>query len=428
MISCNKVENRIIPYEMVLEAISTTNELVDRILPEKVVPSLKIGTKYIKRVLKSLIRKADEGLPIIGHHLAFQSEYLSCFDCVPVCFEGTSYLLSALLPNGVEYYNDIITSYGHPFHTCSSQKGVMGMMLDDLFRFDAIITPTAPCDNTYASYQFFAYKNIPLILPDLPTLQGEKSYRYYGEQIKIALEKLGAIIGQEPDFEKMRKHLENENKSNLLQLELFDLRKAKPCPVDNLFNAMAAAAAVFLNGTPEKVSFLEDYLKIAKERYTKQNYNGKEEKVRCIWPFMLIFFSLELCEWLNREIGMSILFDIFNYNFSELINVDSNLESLFYQMAKRNMNLPMLKQSVEFYYPFIKTCIHLAKDFQADCFIITSHIGCKQFGAIAQVLREALKDEVGIPLLNIELDVGDKRITSVKMIKDKINTFTNTLL
>jgi len=48
------------------------------------------------------------------------------------------------------------------------------MTLDDLFKFDAIITPTAPCDNTYASYPFFSYyKKIPVIAPDLPFLKEE---------------------------------------------------------------------------------------------------------------------------------------------------------------------------------------------------------------------------------------------------------------
>ncbi|MFO7797203.1 MAG: 2-hydroxyacyl-CoA dehydratase family protein, partial [Promethearchaeia archaeon] len=63
----------------------------------------------------------------------------------------------------------------------------------------------------------------------------------------------------------------------------------------------------------------------------------------------------------------------------------------------------------------------------ADCFIFTSHIGCKQFGSVPQVLREALREEVGIPMLTIDLDVGDKRFTSMKIIRDKLNMFAKTL-
>ena len=169
------LENRIIPYKMLYEAINGTYGLVEGILPENGIPSLRIGLNYIKQVMAEFIEKAGEGLPVIGHHFSFPTEYLYCFDCVPVCIEATSYLLAALLPHGSEPFYDLITNWGHPFHTCTSQKGTMGMTLDDLFKFDAIITPTAPCDNTYASYPFFQYhKKIPLLTPDLPFLKEEK--------------------------------------------------------------------------------------------------------------------------------------------------------------------------------------------------------------------------------------------------------------
>ena len=428
MVNREVLQNKIIPYKMLYTAIEGTHGLVDGILPEDGIPSLKLGLKYVKSVMANLIEKAGDGLPVIGHHFSFPTEYLYCFDCVPVCIEATSYLLSALLPDGSEPYYDLITHWGHPFHTCSSQKGTMGMTLDNLFKFDAIITPTAPCDNTYASYPFFRYhKNIPLITPDLPFLKEEKSYIYHGQQIKLALEQLGQSIGQKPDYEKLKKVLELENQIYFAQMEIFELKKATPCPIENMFNAMAAAAAIYLSGRPEKMLFYEDMLKIGKQRYRKRIHHGGEEKIRSIWPYMIIFFDLSLCEWLDRELGMSILFDIFNYNFAEPIDT-TNIDSMLYGMARKAMEAPMVKQSTEFYYPFIEQCVSLAKDYKADCFIFTSHLGCKQFGSIPQILREALRDEVGIPMLLFDVDVGDKRLASEKIIKDKITMFTQTLL
>jgi len=422
-------KNRIIPYQMLYEAISGTYSLVEGILPDYGIPSLRYGLKHIKSVISDFIKKAGEGLPIVGHHFAFPTEFLYAFDCVPVCIEATSYLLSALLPDGSEPYYDLITNWGHPFHTCSSQKGVLGMTLDDLFRFDAIITPTAPCDNTYASYPFFRYhKKIPVITPDLPFLKAEKSYPYLGEQIKLGIEELGRVIGQEPDYDKLRRAIEIENQIYGMQMEIFELKKALPCPVENMFNAMAAAAAIYLSGRPEKITFYEEMLAIAKKRYKLKEHHAGDEKIRSIWPYMIIFFDLGLCEWLDRELGMSILFDIFNYNFAEPIDTTSDLETMFNGMARKTMEAPMVKQSAEFYYSFIDECVQLAKEFSADCFIFTSHLGCKQFGSVPQILREALRDEVGIPMLLIDLDVGDKRMTSEKIIKDKIKLFAQTLL
>ena len=88
------------------------------------------------------------------------------------------------------------------------------------------------------------YKRIPVITPDLPFLKEEKSYSYHGSQIKLGLEELGKAIGQEPDYEKLKKAIDIENKVTNTQLEIFELKKATPCPVENMFNAMAAAAAI----------------------------------------------------------------------------------------------------------------------------------------------------------------------------------------
>ncbi len=424
-----ELENRIIPYKMLYEAISYTEGLVDGIIPEYGIPSLRIGLKHLKSIIGEYIENAREGFPIIGHHFSFPIEYLSCFDCVPVGIEAVSYILAALLPHGSEHFYDLITHWGHPFHTCTSQKGTMGMTLDDLFRFDAIITPTAPCDNTYASYPFFKYyKKIPLVAPDLPFLKEDKSIPYYAKQIRLALEELGKIIGQQPDYEKLRKAIELENQTYKTQLEIFELKKAVPCPVENMFNVMSAAALIYMSGRPEKVEFYDKMLQISKERYKKKEHHAGEEKIRSIWPYMVIFFDLALWEWLDRNLGMSILFDIFNYNFADPIDTSSDLDTMFEGCAVKSMEAPMVKQSAEFYYPFIDECVRLAKEFSADCFIFTSHIGCKQFGSVPQILREALRDEVGIPMLLIDVDVGDSRFASEKIIRDKINMFAQTLL
>jgi hypothetical protein len=122
-----------------------------------------------------------------------------------------------------------------------------------------------------------------------------------------------------------------------------------------------------------------------------------------------------------------VLFDIFNYNFTEPINTKSDLDAMFLGMAKKGMHFPMVRQSTEFFDPFIEYCIDFAHEFSADCFIYTQSIACKQFGSVPQLLREALKEELGIPMLLIEFDAGDGRMTSLKKFKEKISLFMETL-
>ena len=304
----------------------------------------------------------------------------------------------------------------------------MGMTLDDLFRFDAIITPNAPCDSTCGSYSYFKYtKNIPTSIIDLPFLKEEKTLLYLSDQIKNSISKLGKIIGQEPDYKKLKESIERENHVLKLKLEIFELLKSIPSPIENMFNPVSAGSTIFISGTQENLNFYHDMLSIFKRRYHNEDHYGGEEKIRSIWPYMLTFFDISLCEWLDRELGMSILMDIFNYNFAGPIKTDS-MDDMYLGMARKMMSFPMVKQSAEFYYPFIDDCIQMAKDYSADCFIYTQSIACKQFGSVPHILREALVDELGIPMLIIEFDVGDARMTSLKTFKEKISMFTHTLL
>ncbi|MFX1274617.1 MAG: 2-hydroxyacyl-CoA dehydratase [Promethearchaeota archaeon] len=429
MVNKIELENRIIPYKMLLRSTSTMLELADRILSDTAMPSLISGLKGLETTLQDVIERAGEGLPIVGYHFALPSEYLTAFDCVPICIESVSFMLASMLPEGgIHKYFDMITNYGHPYHSCSAQKGIMGMTLDDLIQFDAIITPTAPCDNTCASYPFFELqKKFPVVVIDMPFMHDEESFRYCGDEVRRGLEELGGILKQDPDYEKMKQYIRIENKVNNAMMEIFELKKAIPCPVDNMSNALSAAAQIFMAGRQEKIDFYNDVLESSKKRLKEGIHHGGEEKIRSIWPYMLTFFSLDMCEWFDRHLGMSILFDVFNYNFTESIEL-SNEDKMFYGMGKKIMQFPMTRQSSQFYYPFLEECVQYAKEFSADCFIYTSSIACKQFGSIPQILREALKEEVGIPMLIIDLDVADPRITNAMKVKEKILTFTQTLL
>ena len=130
-------------------------------------------------------------------------------------------------------------------------------------------------------------------------------------------------------MEKLKKSIELDNEAIEIDLELFELRKAIPCPVENMYNIMKMGLTAFMSGTQEKKDFFSEMLVVSKENYrNKRHHGGGEEKIRSIWPYMLIFFDLALCEWLERDIGMSVLFDIFNYSFTDPIDTKSDLDNL----------------------------------------------------------------------------------------------------
>ncbi len=141
-----------------------------------------------------------------------------------------------------------------------------------------------------------------------------------------------------------------------------------------------------------------------------------------------IFRRIELCEWLDREAGMSIVSDVFNHFFFDPIPEDATDEEMIAQLARQSMEYPMIRQGETFADAFLDDSIFLAKKFDVECAIFTAHIGCKQSISVIELIREALREELGIPMLAIEIDIGDKRFTSTDIIKKKITEFTQTLL
>ena len=63
-----------------------------------------------------------------------------------------------------------------------------------------------------------------------------------------------------------------------------------------------------------------------------------------------------------------------------------------------------------------------SKDYKLDCVIWPGHMGHKDGGATAGIMRDTCR-EIGVPLFHIRLDLFDKRYTSIEEVKDKVSQF-----
>ncbi len=419
------------PLEILDEAVDNTRHLVLGSIPDQEMKVFRSFLNSLNSILKNDITKARQGMPLIGTHFAFPSEIFYGFDCVPLCLEALSYLPSALLTEGCEPFYDLANSYGHPYHTCSAQKGTIGMALKpDFFGLDVVAVPTAPCDNTMASYTFFSeVKKVPTAVADMPAYHNPRGYGYFANELKNLVKNVGRIINQEPNFDGIRKAVGHSSKAIEYLAEINDLRAAVPCPVESILNPLGSCAQNFFAGRPEKENFYRDVRDIAKERVKKrEGPPGVDEKIRAFFPYMSVFFDVGLCEWMDRQLGMVNVSDLFNYFFFDPIPPTATNDQIFDGLAKQSMEYPMTRQSSGFVDFFLEDSVFLAKKFKADCAIFSVHIGCKQSVSVVQMIRETLRDEVGIPMLTLELDIGDKRMTSAETIQKKIEEFVKTLL
>lgn len=295
-----QLENRVKPYKILLKTFEPGLKFLEKTTTENEFVPLRYFLHSMIPFLKECINKAGEGMQIVAHHFAFPSKLLYFFEVVPVTVEAVSYVLTGTS----EKYYDLMTNWGHPYHTCSAQKGVMGMTLDNLFKFDAVVTPSAPCDNSIASYPVFQHLQVSpsnFLVLDMPYYRDNRSYDYFSEELIRVRNELGKILGQEPDEERFRKAIEIENKNYMLLKEIHELKKAIPCPIDSMIVPLTAMVNLFLNARQERTEFLEKTLEYAKTNYRKKIKPNGEEKVRTIWPNMCIYYDPQYCEELDRK-------------------------------------------------------------------------------------------------------------------------------
>ena len=419
---------RIKPYQILYDAIKVSSELIERFTPEGEMITIKSYVRNGLQAMEKVLQQADEGKPIIGYHFAFPGEILHCFDVVPFCFEAVPYVMAALLPDGAEYYYDRITAFGHPYHACTSQKGIMGFSLEQMVDYDLVVCPTSPCDNTIASYQFFQnYMKVPLLVADMPYYRDDRGFDYFANELRRQIEDISKILNQEPDWDGLRTAVKYNTQAQELLMDINDMRKAVPSPIESIINVLITMATVTMSGTPEKVQFFKEVRDLMRERL--KNHEGRTgfEKFRSLWPNISLFYDLGFYYWLDRHLGMTYLLDVFNYYAYEPVK-SNNVDEIILGIAKQTMNYPMTHQAQSFIDHMIEDALWAAKEYKADCAIMTGHLGCKQVSGCIQILREILRDELGIPMLTIEVDIGDKRFTSIEQVKYEISEFAKTLL
>ncbi len=423
-----KGRERIKPYGIMYQAIKIADELIERFSPEDDMLGLKSFMHNGMAVLDRTLRQADEGKPIVGYHFAFPADIIHCFDVVPFNFEAVPYTMSSVLLNGAEHFYDRITAFGHPYHACTSQKGIMGFSLEGMVDYDLVLCPTAPCDNTIASYQFFSnHMKVPLLIADMPYYRTESAYEFFAGELWKNIEDMSTILNQEPNWDGLKAAVNNNTKAQEYLIEINEMRRYVPCPIESITVVLITMATVSMPGTPEKVQFFKDLRDLMQKRIKNNEGRTGFEKFRSIWPNISLFYDLGLYEWMDRVLGMSYIMDVFNHYYYEPIK-SNDIDKILLGIAKQAMNYPMTHQAQSFVDIMVEDTLRAARDYKADCAIMTGHLGCKQVASIIQILREILRDELDIPMLTIEVDIGDKRFASIETVKYEIAEFTKTLL
>jgi hypothetical protein len=297
----------------------------------------------------------------------------------------------------------------------------------------AVLGLLYPCDGAPMLHQVIehnkAWENVPIYSCDPPYSSDERAVNYFASELRRMVDFLHKHTGKTLDTVKLKEVCEESNRTYSLWQEYNEIRRSVPSPHGWALGGPQAFAVsqCFVAGDPRCTAWFEQLCKCGEERVKAgkgaSDKEGWKEKIRLFWfdimPYGWIF---EFMPWLEDEWGAVIVMDMFG-NFPYTLIDTSSEETIFHDLAKRNLlDSPMIRQARGTAEHFSNDIRRIVRDYKIDCVIWPGHMGHKDGSAAIGIMRETCR-ELGVPFLNLGLDLFDKSYTSIGEVKDKTADF-----
>jgi benzoyl-CoA reductase/2-hydroxyglutaryl-CoA dehydratase subunit BcrC/BadD/HgdB len=171
-------------------------------------------------------------------------------------------------------------------------------------------------------------------------------------------------------------------------------------------------------GTEAGVEICRVYRDEFANRVEKKISGVHNEKLRILWIQNRIQFKNPIVDMMEKEYGAAIVSDELNAITWDPIDPDDPYTG----MARRAISIP-------FNSPIkhrIKHLQNLARDYKIDGAINPCNWGCRQGSGARGLITEGLR-EVGVPVLNLEVDCVDSRNFAEGQLRTRVEAFMEML-
>jgi benzoyl-CoA reductase/2-hydroxyglutaryl-CoA dehydratase subunit BcrC/BadD/HgdB len=309
---------------------------------------------------------------------------------------------------------------GFAADTCGYHRGVIGAALKGVMPVpDVMIATTCPCTGGLAAMENLArlFKQQLFVL-DVPATDTSESVQYLANQYKDMFKFVSSRTGETLDEEKLREAIEKSNRARELMVEVFRLAANVPSPANGQSLANFGIVMALFLGTDAAIEIAQAY----KDEFEQIIRNGQsgvpEEKVRLLWLQNRIQFKNPLIKMLEQEYHAAVVIDELNDITWEPIDPADP----FTGIAKRTITTP-LNGEINRRLDHVR---HLSRTYKVDGVVNPCHWGCRQ-GTGARGLMQAGFKELGIPVVNLEVDCVDTRNFAEGQLRTRLEAFMEML-
>jgi hypothetical protein len=224
------------------------------------------------------------------------------------------------------------------------------------------------------------------------------------------------------EWDRLRAVCERSNRTSHYLLEWMEWRAQVPTMQPSKLSAFTMALAIMFFGSEEGEALARDLCRDARAK-VESGARYFEEKVRAVWYQDPVWWDIQLYDWMEAELGLTVPIDIFGYYAGEGIMDTSSEDALLYGLARKIVNChPMSRQFRGTMDRYIGDFLTLHRRFQADCGIMAGHVACKHSWGGIGLFKEACR-RADIPLLVFEFDMFDPRILTRKELQFELRRF-----
>ena len=339
--------------------------------------------------------------------------YTSCF----VEFVGASLASSGM----VGAFLNRAEQEGYAPDMCAYHRAVAGAAAAGMMPVpDVLVGTSCPCSAGQGTLENLAKKlDRELIMLHVPQEETAESVAYLAGQLQAMMDRIQEISGRSLPSEELARVMERSNETVAIMDEVFTLAEAVPSPASSNELKDFGIALPLLLGTEEALEVAQLYRDVFSARVEAGEGNGRsEERVRLLWIQNRIQFREPLVRMLENDLGAIIVVDELNHITWDPIDPADPLPGIARRMITNAFNGPIESR--------IGKMQDLARRYKIHGAVNPCNWGCRQ-GAGARGMMQAGLAEVGVPVLNLEVDCVDPRSFAEGQLTTRLEAFVELL-
>ncbi len=303
---------------------------------------------------------------------------------------------------------------------CSYHRSVLGAAEKGIMpKPEVLIGTTCPCTGGIAVIENLAkIFNKETFILHIPQDESSENVRFLAGLIKDMVEFVELRTGIKLNRNRFLEAIENSNRMRNILGEVYEMARKVPSPFNGKeLNNFGIVMSLFL-GTKRGIEIAETYRREFSRRIESGHCGVPGEKIRLMWIQNRVQFKNSIVQMLEKEYNAAIVIDELNSITWQPIDPDDPYTGI----ARRSLSIP-------FNGPVTRRIDHLKKLcelYKVDGAINPNNWGCRQGAGSRGLIEEGLK-EIGVPVLNLEVDCIDSRNFAEGQIRTRLEAFMEML-